>query len=489
MVESSDAFDIASRVLAQVNMVYPSAVGFYNYGNTQNFLAWTVLRPMQLAGDEVTYATVTLVLVLWQLFFVLVAYAAIISLVLALKLRLGFSALLVTVPAASQGLFLWTYQIHPDILQFSLLMVLVVLFVRKEPNLFFSGLVWGLAIGTKWQSALFIVFVVSLFLSPKPNILRDRTFWKKWVSFFVAAGGAFSATNLSAFFELPEVIRDIRFESWHTWYGHGSRAEWAPLDWAPIFLRESLGLVALAPVLYFVARNFLKSFNREGLAMEDDFARRVGNAALITFTIGAIHLVLVINYREPRYFLYLVPLLILLASVSAGVSGKSNSHGLIVEIFALLSFPVFIFAAYLNLSSAQNRTAVFLEREQFEAATLISEACDPKAAVLLPMYSYLPEGFQNLVGESFWLFDQSDVEGASLVILNREVPGVHIWSGVGGAGETQLILGERDESAGQIAVFYELLSNPEKIGFTNLFDGHDVKAYVRSNSEDCSLKN
>lgn len=469
-------------------MTYPSAVGFYNYGNTQNFLAWIVLRPLHLAGLEVTFATASLVIVLWQLVFIALAYLALIRIVSKLELTLGIGLLLISIPAASQGVFLWSYQIHPDVLQFSLCMIFVTLFLDATPNLLAAGLILGLAIGTKWQSALFLIFFMLVISKMPRKEGRSPNLWKAVLVFVVALGGAFAATNLSFFLEVSEAVRDIRFEGWHVWYGHGARAGGSFVDWIPIFFRESLGLVVAAPMLFFLSRKLQNATSSPILDFLPGRGRVLGGAAMITLSIGVVQLLAAVNYREPRYFIYLLPLIVIIAATSAAeIGGNHPGKARWYELVALAVFPMYLFSVFSNVAISQERTQEFYAREQFEAGAVVESACSPGAPALLPMYSYLPAEFTNIVGDSFWIFNQADLEEASIVVLNRQIPGMHLWPEIDDRGNRTLVLGELDESPGQISVFSKLLSDPESVGFSIIFDGDDVKAYVRDDSGACDF--
>ena len=489
MVESSDAFDIATRAMAQLEMNYPSAVGFYNYGNLQNFLVWIILRPVRLAGYEVSFATTTFVLILWQLVFVALSYLALARIVSGVRLGAAAEVCLMTIPIASQGLFFWTYQIHPDILQFSLLMLFVSLFARGLPPPFLAGIILGLALGTKWQSALYVLFFLLFFPRGGEKIFWFLGQWRQVTNLTSGLMVAFATTNASFFLEIPEAIRDLRFESWHVWYGHGVRESWNPIDWIPIVSAQSLGLVfTIGVLLYFAKSTNVIPAVETGQSRAKPFfsAPRV---ALLVLLLGLAHLLVMVNYREARYFLYLLPAIALIAADAAHrVLEKYQGSFPWVGTIAGIQITVNLSSALFNVQEAQVRTESFPLQSQFVAGELVRTVCSEDAIVLLPMYSYLPEKFSRLASRSFWLFTAEDVARSDVILLNRKIPGVHVWTETAENEDRLLVAGDLDESPTQIDTFSKLLISPDEVGFARLYDDEEVKVFVRKDSQMCSYK-
>lgn len=475
----------ADRLQKMLERGIPFAEGFYNYGNTQHFFAFIVAKVIRLAtGENNEFYVSALSLQIVQLAFGSAGAVALYFLGKDLTKSRSFSLASLTLLFMSPAFFFWFYQLHPDIIQLALIILFVFFlhFRNHRFSLYLSGLCLGLAIGAKYQAGLFVVFFLVWAIVSAGSLgggkLRFAKIFSQSRNFLFATSVGFFVPNFSIFIQPFEFIKDISYEASHVNYGHDEEASRDMFLWLPIIFGEAfllLVLIGLLLVIGIVSRGIRDlTFGM--------FSEPLGLASLVTVVLGVGHLLFFVNYREPRFFIYLmVPLLVLLFLLfRLVVSGLRLPSFLSAGPWKLVLPFVAVALLVPNFQSLIGRIDSAPHDERLVAGLSLLEECSKDVPVLLPIYSYAPPEFQNIVGEFGYSFTQDDIDDSDVLVLNNSVPGRHIWVD----GEI-IVRGHLDVSSGQYLLFEPVFRGTTD--FERFFESEKVLIFIRTTSPYCGF--
>lgn len=473
------------RLLSMLELGVPFADGFYNYGNTQHFFAFFLAAPFSLLtsqANEFFFSALALQIV--QLSFG--SAGAVALYFLGKDLTKSKTVALISLPAlfTSPAVFFWFYQIHPDIIQLALI-ILFVFFLHFRGyrfSLYLAGLCLGIAIGTKYQAGLFLVFffVWAIVSSKQSNAgkLNLNKLFLQTRNFLFATIVGFGVPNFSILLQPFAFINDVVYEARHVSYGHGSEASKDGFLWVPIIFGEAhvlivgIGLLLLLGVVTLGFRDLMVRVFSKPLAL----------ASLVTLVLGVGHLFFFVNYREARFFIYLlVPLVVIFWQCFSSVASQLR----LKQLFSAgpWKLAILLLAATSlipNFQSLNTRIETARDDVRIEVGDYLLEVCSTDARVLLPIYSYAPPEFQNTVAEFGYLFTQNDIDESEILVLNSFVPGQHIWVEGG-----TIVRGNLDFSSGQYSLFAPILSGESDFELVSKFD--EVMVFAKKSSSPCDL--
>jgi len=484
MFDSDGPFQ-SERLIAMWANGSPLSDGFFFYGNTQHFFAFFLGMPLRLLmPGKSDFELASISLQATQLIFVFFGILALYSVAQRLIGRSLISGTLVVSFFASPSVFFWTYEIHPDMVQVASIGIFLWLCLGRDtafPTLL-AGLFLGLAIGAKYQAGLFLVFFVALQVAKhapwRASSWREggRKILRASLIFSVGCLVGFGGPNFSILWQPLEFLQSIETMSRQTSYGWGSEASPNPLLWGPVVYNES-GFLFLLLLIVIVAlalqRNLVGALKR--MTSTPVFA-----AAGITLLLGLAYLAVAVHYRAGRYFIFLLPIVLILVSVVAAEAlGRQKPLGKRVNIGLTAIFIISPMLLATNFQTLVGAVHASPADSRISAGRFVADRCAPETPLFLARYSYVPVEFSNVTWG--WEVTEKDLEQSDALVLNDSIPGRYIWPRHG-----KLMVSDQDLSLSQAGVLAKVFR--EETDFVLAFEGERTRIYIRSGSEFCAQK-
>jgi len=467
-----------ARLLSMLQSGSTHARTFYNYGNLHHFLSFFLAKAyMSLAGSSPTYllAARMLSIVQWASLFFSLWLGSLILRRFTLP-PTAAAAISVLFYLSTPSLFFWSYAIHPDVVQVPLL-IAVILFgmSSSETGMALSALFLGLAAGTKYIGGsylplvlgAFVIFRVTRGASPSLRPVPRISWLRLPLLMLLAMALGFLVPNWSVLLDPDGFLRDVTAEMRHVAYGHAKAESTDGALWFAILLAQ-YGVLWLAPL---VLPLFLLLRRRLGSRPASPENRRtlLYSWLLVLCAVAVLaHLYLNVNMRRPRYTFHYYP--IMLASLGAVYFCLGS---FLRRIFLLALICCLACSTVQPFRHSMTRLLKTIDTAQRGEAVRVGRAlaasCDPQARFLVPQYSYLPSQFSHRLGG--YRFSPQQVQQADVFVLNRAVPGGHVWITPGEREDgLPLTVGRADRSEEQARIFRDV------------FLGEDVELLYHSDS-------
>ena len=485
-VFDSDEFNTVTQVMSNVAAGDYDPRGFYNYGYLLNNLVIAMSDMIALSGREVSEFGVALSL-RW---ISIVSWLVIVWATLQIS-KAAYGGSSVALPALlllifSDRFVYYSYHIHPDLPQAALVTLSIyatLLGKTRLASLVVSGLVLGLAVGTKYSGIFAVPFFAIYWTLVSFGSLRSVGDWlvlmRDGLAFALCIVITFFATNPYILLNFSEFRADVAYEAAHVAYGDGRSEVGSGLLWFDMLAGElGVAAVSLLAVMFFVATvsaasKLRKLRAREGISVEV----AVPAALAITVILCMAYLMLEVHLRRPRYLFHLYPMFVLVASYGTVLLAQSPLVGRAISVL-LPAAAMVVGASMLDRSASVSFLASERKLNSTTVAVgkLLRENFPSETRVFYGVYSYLPTNyFKNSVRQ--YRVPDPDLAVFDIYVLNASAPGRFAWPKAGTKFlDGDLEIGFFDGAESQYDILQRIIASDE---FSVFFEREGIVVLVR----------
>ncbi len=274
-----------------------------------------------------------------------------------------------------------------------------------------------------------VIGAVSLLLSILPwiwSVLRKKREFLVMATEYCMLGAAFllafAATSPYLLADL-RVVKGLLAEARHVSYGHAFAAEGSALEWLRIMgSGEALGFAVTALFGLTLLAGIVALVRTRRLVWEP-------HVILWTWTLFYLsYLFIRVNYREPRYLLPIVPVVLILVSSQAvrwrrRLPGAGRSiYGRVASVVLIISFGTVVAGGMSRARSfRENRVREAVESREVAGGNWLAANYGPETRIAHDPYCYVPPTFEDVRRSWFWTISDRDRFGPELIVVHGQM--------------------------------------------------------------------